>query len=177
MLFLVRADRNALSLAEPARRVIQQLNPAQPIAEVRRMEDVLGDNYSRQRFSAWLVSGFAMVALLLAAVGIYGLLAYSVTARTREFGVRAALGAGAGSIVALVFRTAVRPVLLGLLIGVAGAIGLSGLLKSLLFGIAPRDPVTFVAVPLFFAAVALLAGIPPARRAARLDPMEALRTE
>lgn len=177
MLFLVRTDRDALSLAEPARRVIQQLNPAQPIAEVRRMEDVLGENYSRQRFSAWLVSGFAVVGVLLAAVGIYGLLAYSVTARTREFGVRAALGADAQCIIALVFRTGVRPVLLGLLVGVAGAVALSGLLKSLLFGIAPRDPVTFAVVPLFFGAVALLAGVLPARRAARLDPMEALRTE
>jgi putative ABC transport system permease protein len=177
MLFLVRGEHSALSLAEPARRVIQRLNPTQPIAEVRRMEDVLGEDYSRQRFSAWLVSGFAAVALLLAAVGIYGLLAYSVTARTREFGVRAALGADAGSIIVLVLRTAARPVFFGLLIGVGGAVAASGLLKSLLFGIAPHDPVTFAVVPSFFAAVASIAAALPARRAARLDPMEALRTE
>src|SRR5262249_29733189 len=128
MLFMVRVDHNALGLAESARHVIRQLNPAQPIAEVRRLEDVLGENYSRQRFSAWLVSGFAAVALLLAAVGIYGLLAYSVTARTREFGVRAALGADASSIIVLVLRTGARPVLLGLVIGSAGAVALSGLL-------------------------------------------------
>jgi predicted lysophospholipase L1 biosynthesis ABC-type transport system permease subunit len=177
MQFLVRVDHDALRLAEPAGRMIQRLNPAQPIAEVRRMEDVLGENYSRQRFSSWLISGFAGVALLLAAVGIYGLLAYSVAARTREFGVRAALGADAGCITVLVLRTGARPVLLGLVIGVAGAVAISGLLKSLLFGIAPHDPVTFAVVPLFFAAVALAAAIGPARRAARLDPMEALRTE
>ena len=141
------------------------------------MEEVLGENYSRQRFSAWLLSGFAAVALALAAIGIYGVVAYSVTARRREFGVRAALGADANSIIVLVLRTGARPVLLGLLFGVAAAIAASNLLKSLLFGIAPHDPVTFTVVPLFFAAVALAAGIVPARRAARLDPMEALRTE
>lgn len=177
MIFLVRAERNAVSEAEPARRVIQRLNPAQPIAEVRPMEDVLGENYSRQRFSAWLVSGFAVVALLLAAIGIYGLLAYSVTARTREFGVRAALGADSRSIVFLVLRSGARPVAIGLAIGVAGAAAISGLMRSLLFGVAPHDPVTFVVVPLFFAGVAAIAALLPARRAARLDPMEALRTE
>lgn len=177
MLFLVRVDHDPLSLAEPARRIIQRLNPAQPIAEVRTMENVLGENYSRQKFSAWLLSGFALMALLLAAVGIYGLLAYSVTARTREFGVRVALGAGASSIITLVLRTGARPVLLGLAVGSAGAIALSGLLKSLLFGVPPRDPITFAAVPLFFAAVALVAGVLPARRAAHLDPMDALRAE
>jgi putative ABC transport system permease protein len=177
MVFLVHVDGNALSFAEPVRQVIQQLSATQPIAEVRRMEDVLGENYSRERFSAWLVSGFAGVALLLAAVGIYGLLAYSVTARTRELGVRAALGADARTIVVLVLRTGARPVLLGLLTGVAAAVAVSGLLQSLLFGIAPHDPTTFVIVPLSFAAVALVAAVVPARRAARLDPMEALRTE
>jgi putative ABC transport system permease protein len=177
MVFMVRADNDALNVAGPARRVIQQLNPAQPIAEVQRMEDVLGENYSRQSFSAWLVSGFAVVAVVLAAIGIYGLLAYSVTARTREFGVRAALGAESSSIILLVLRTAAGPVLLGLAVGNAGAVALSGLLKNLLFGVAPHDPTTFAVVPLLFAAVAMVAAVAPARRAARLDPMDALRTE
>ena len=100
-----------------------------------------------------------------------------VASRAHEFGIRAALGADANSIILLVLRTGARPTLLGLLFGVAAAVAASTLLKSLLFGIAPHDPVTFAAVPLFFAAVALAAGIVPARRAARLNPMEALRAE
>ena len=177
MYFLVRVDSNPLGLAGPARRIVRRLDPSLPIADVRTMEEVLGENYSRQRFSAWLLSGFAAVALALAAIGIYGVVAYSVTARTREFGVRAALGADGASIIWLVLRTGARPVLLGLLFGVPGAAAASHLLKSLLFGIAPHDPVTFAVVPFLFAAVALAAGIVSARRAAHLDPMEALRTE
>jgi putative ABC transport system permease protein len=177
MYFLVRIDSKPMGLAEPARRIIQGLDPSLPIADVRTMQEVLGENYSRQRFSAWLFSGFAAVALALAAIGIYGVVAYSVTARRREFGVRAALGADANSVIVLVLRTGAPPILLGLLFGVAAAVAASNLLKSLLFGIAPHDPVTFAVVPLFFAAVALAAGIVPARRAAYRDPMEALRTE
>ena len=172
MYFLVRVDSNPMGMAEPARRIIQGLDPSLPIADVRTMEEVLGEDYSRQRLSAWLLSGFAAVALALAAIGIYGVVAYSVTARRREFGVRAVLGADANSIIVLVLRTGARPILLGLLFGVAAAVAAANLLKSLLFGIAPNDPVTFAVVPLFFAAVALAAGIVPARRAGRLDPME-----
>jgi putative ABC transport system permease protein len=141
------------------------------------MEDILGENFARQRFSAWLLSGFSIVALALAGVGIYGVLAYSVTARTRELGVRAALGADSGRIIALVLKTGVRPVIGGLIVGLAGALALTGLLRSLLFGIGPRDPVTFLVVPCLLGAVALLAALLPARRAARLDPMDALRME
>jgi len=177
MIFIVRAERNPLSLSEPARTIIRGLDPAQPIAEIRTMEDILGENFARQRFSAWLLSAFSIVALVLAGVGIYGVLAYSVTARTREFGVRSALGADSGRIIALVLNTGARPVVGGLVVGIAGALALTGLLKSLLFGIGPRDPLTFIVVPCLFAAVALVAAYLPARRAARLEPMEALRTE
>ena len=111
------------------------------------MEDILGENFARQRFSAWLLSGFSIVALVLAGVGIYGVLAYSVTARTRELGVRAALGADSSRIVFLVLKTGARPVVGGVIIGLAGALALTGLLRSLLFGIGPRDPVTFIVVP------------------------------
>jgi putative ABC transport system permease protein len=177
MVLVLRVGHDPLSLSGTARRAIQQLDPEQPIAEVRSLEEVLGENFSRQRFSAWLLAGFATVALMLAAVGIYGLLAYSVTARTPEFGVRTALGAEPAQITSLVLKSGARPVIGGLVIGMAGAIASSGLLKNLLFGVRPRDPVTFFLVPLLLGATALLAAYLPARRAAGLDPMNALRAE
>jgi putative ABC transport system permease protein len=177
MVFLVRADRNPLGLARPARQAIQHLDRAQPIADVQTLEDVLGENFSRQRFSAWLLAGFATVSLVLAAVGVYGMLAWLVAARTREFGVRAAVGAGPKRIIALVLSDGLHPVLGGLIMGSAGALAVSGLLKSLLFGEGPRDPLTFAAVPLLLAGVSVLSAWIPARRAARLDPVQALRTE
>ena len=177
MTFAVRTDRNPLSYAEPARRIIRGLDPLQPIADVQTMDAILGENSARQRFSAVLLAGFSISSLLLAAVGIYGVLAYSVTQRTREIGVRVALGAEPARIVALMLRTGARPVLGGLAAGVGGALALSGLLRSLLFGIGPHDPWTFFLAPVLLIAVALAAAYVPARRAARVDPIEALRAE
>ena len=177
MVFLIRADRNPLSLAGPAQRAIRHLDPEEPIADVQTLGTVLGENFSRQRFSAWLLAGFATVSLVLAAVGIYGMLSWLVTARTREFGVRAAVGAGPNRIMALVFGDGLYAVAVGIAAGSAGALAVSGLLKSLLFGLGPRDPLTFTAVPLLLAAISMLSAWIPARRAALLDPTEALRTE
>jgi ABC-type antimicrobial peptide transport system permease subunit len=141
------------------------------------METVVRLTFSRQQFSAVLLGGFSVASLLLAAIGIYGLLAYSVTQRTREIGVRVALGAEPASIIRMVVASGARMVITGAAAGLAAALALSGLLKSLLFGIGPRDPLTFIAAPAIFAAVALVAAYVPARRAARVSPMEALRAE
>jgi len=175
MTFVVRAEGDPLLLAGAARRIVQGLDSAQPIAEVRSMETVVAETFSRQRFSALLLTGFSLGSLLLAAVGIYGVLAYSVTERTREIGVRMSLGAQPAQIVGMVVGRGARLVVAGAAVGLAGAWALSGLLKGLLFGIGPRDTATYVAVPLVLAAVALMAAYLPARRAARLEPMAALR--
>ncbi len=177
MTFAVRTEGDPLGLAEAARGVIRGIDPLQPIADVRTLDAVLGENSARQRFSAVLLSGFSIAALMLAAVGIYGVLAYSVAQRTREIGVRVALGAAPGRVVGLVVGAGARLVAAGAVVGMAGAWALTGLLKSLLFGVSPHDPLTFLMAPTLLAAVALVAAYLPAWRAARLDPMDALRAE
>jgi len=175
MVIVARTDGNPLGLVEPARRAILALDAAQPIADVRTMDEVIARTFSRQRFSAFLLSGFSLASLLLAAIGLYGVLAFSVASRTREIGVRAALGATPGDLVRMVVGAGARVVAAGTALGIAGAVALSGLLRSLLFGVGPRDPATYIAVPLVLATVAVVAAWLPARRAARLDPMAALR--
>src|SRR5262249_37487918 len=175
MPFGVGTAGDPMSLAGPIRRIVQGLDPAQPIANVRTMQAIVAETFSRQRFSALLLSGFSLASLLLAAVGIYGVLAYSVTERTREIGVRMSLGALPSQIVGMVLARGARLVGAGVIAGLGGAMAASGLLKGLLFGIGPRDTVTYLAVPAVLAAVALLAAYVPARRALRLEPMDALR--
>ena len=177
MTFVVRAKSDPLSLSEPVRRVIHGIDAAQPVAQMRTMETVVRETFSRQKFSALLLGGFSLVSLLLAAVGIYGVLAYSVTERTREIGLRIALGAEPGRILKLVLSSGMRVVLIGAVVGMGGALALTGLLKSLLFGVTARDSTTFAAVPAVLIAVALLAAYLPARRASRLAPVDALRAE
>jgi putative ABC transport system permease protein len=177
MVFVVRTEGDPVSLAAPVRRVLGELDAGQPVAEVRTMEEILADTLSRQRFSTVLLASFSIGALLLAAIGIYGVLAYSVTERTREIGVRVALGAEPSRIVSLIIRMGAAVAGSGLVVGLLGALAVSNVLKSLLFGIKPQDLVTFLTVPLILLAVALVAAWLPARRAARLDPMQALRVE
>jgi putative ABC transport system permease protein len=177
MVFVLRTAQDPMSVAESAGRIIKQMDPELAVGDVRPMTTVVRQTFARQQFSAVLLAGFSLASLLLAAIGIYGVLAYSVTQRTREIGVRIALGAVPGSIVRLVVTSGARMVIAGAIAGVAAALALSGLMKSLLYGIGPRDPLTFIAAPAVLVAVALFAAYVPARRAARVSPMEALRTE
>jgi putative ABC transport system permease protein len=177
MVLVVRTATNPLGQAEAIRRVIRRIDPAQPIADVRTMETVIADTFSRQHFSTLLLAGFSSASLLLAAIGIYGILTYAVSERTREIGLRVALGATPRRVMSLIIRAAARPVLSGFFIGITGALALTGLLRSLLFDISPRDPFTFIAAPAILGFVALIAAFLPARRASRLDPMSALRRE
>jgi putative ABC transport system permease protein len=177
MVILVRSDHNPLGAADSLRRAIRNIDPAQPIADVRTMEEVIAETFSRQHFSTLLLAGFSGASLLLAAIGIYGILAYSVSERTREIGVRVAIGATPGRVMALILGAAAPAVIGGIVAGITGALVLSGLLRGMLFQIGPRDPLTFAAVPAILALVALLSAYLPARRAARLDTMSALRAD
>ena len=130
-----------------------------------------------QRFNAGLFGGFAALAMILAAIGIYGVLAYSVNQRTREIGLRMALGAERSDVLRLILRQGMTLAVEGMALGLAGALALTRVLRSLLFGVSATDPFTFVGITLLLTAVAFLACYWPARRAARVDPMEALRYE
>jgi predicted permease len=165
---------------QAASAIIEQLRQASggfAVAHVRTMDEVVGLSTSRENFNMLLLVMFGGVALVLAAIGIYGLMAYSVQQRTQEIGIRMALGADRGLIRKLVVWQGTRLTLIGIVVGLAAAFGLTRLIASLLFGVKAWDPIVFATVPLILAAVALLAVWVPASRAARLDPMQALRVE
>jgi putative ABC transport system permease protein len=165
------------SLVAAIRREVQNLDPEQPIYHVATMEQRVGDSVGPQRFDALLLALFAVVALLLAVVGIYGVMSYWVTQRTHEIGVRVALGAQPWQVLRLVLARAAWLTLTGLTVGVVGAFVLAHLLSGLLFGVRPIDPLTLLAASTSVAGIALVASWQPARRAAGVDPMVALRYE
>jgi len=177
MTVLVRTSGDPLALVSAARTELQKLDPELPMAAVATMDQLLSDSLSRSRFTMLLLGIFAAVALLLAAVGIYGLIAYSVTQRTQELGIRIALGAQRRDVLRLVLAQGTRLTLLGLALGVLAALALSRLLATLLFAVTATDPLTFAGVAALLAFVALLACFLPARRATRVDPLVALRYE
>ncbi|MBI1762097.1 MAG: ABC transporter permease [Acidobacteria bacterium] len=177
MTFVLRTKGESLALAAAARNVIQTLDPQQPVADVRTLASLLGKSIARQRFNTLLLGVFAAVALLLSAIGIYGVMAYAVTQRTHELGIRTALGASAADILRLVLGQGMRLVLAGVVLGLGAALLLTRLVKTLLFNVSTTDPLTFAGVALLLTAVALLACWLPARRAAQVDPLVALRCE
>jgi predicted permease len=174
---LLRASGDPMGLASAARGVIRGLDPALAPFGVEPLEETLSRSVAERRFTMLVLGLFAALALVLAAVGIHGVLSFGIARRTREFGLRMALGAPPGLVRRLVVREGLALAGCGLAIGLLAALGLTRLLANLLFGVAPRDPATFLAVALFLAAVAGSASYLPARRATRVDPAVALRTE
>ena len=175
--FVVRANAPGSSLQQAIRSEVRSLDAALPVANYRTMERVVADAVARPRFSTVLFGLFALTALLLTVVGLYGVVAYAASQRTHEIGIRIALGAGAREVVLLVIRQGMLPALIGLVLGMAGAFALTRLLTNQLYEVKSTDPLTYCAVAIALLAVALLACWLPARRVASLDPLAALRCE
>ena len=154
---------------------IHQVGPDVPVVDVLSMDDVIAKSLSSQRFVLYLLASFAGLALLLAAVGIYGVLSYTVRRRVREIGIRMALGASSSDVLKMVVTDGMKPILIGVGIGLAAALALSRLIVSLIFHVRPTDPATFAAVAALLIAVGIAANILPAYRATRIEPTRTLR--
>jgi putative ABC transport system permease protein len=175
--FLIRTTGSPMSIARDAIALVRSIDPRQPVAFVRTMEDVRSENIAAPRLVTYLLGLFAVLALVISIAGIVGLVAFTVSQRTKELGIRMALGAANGSVLWMVVRHGISLVLIGLAVGTAGALALTRFIGSWLYGVTPTDPVTFISIALVFAATAVVAAYFPARRAAKVDPMIALRAE
>jgi len=177
MQFMIRSTGNPMAIVPAVRKAIAEIDPGRPLVDVSTTASRLGAGRGRFRSFVWLVSVFAAVAMLLAAIGTYGVMAYTVEQRRCEIGIRRALGAGPREIVAMVGRRAIAFVAIGLAGGLAGALALTRLIASQLWDVTPTDPLTFVAVSVLLVAIAAIACVIPARRALSVDPTVALRTD
>ncbi len=175
--FVIRTIGDPMQLASTARQEVQRLDAALPVRNLRPMEEVLSRSIAQERFNMSLLGLFATIGLTLAAIGIYGVMSYAVTQRTREIGVRMALGAQRLDVMRLVVRQGMTLVIIGVVLGLAGAFALTRLMASLLFEVTAKDPFTFVAVSALLTLVAFVACYLPARRATKVDPLVALRYE
>jgi putative ABC transport system permease protein len=175
--FVIGASVDPLSLVAAVRREVSAVDGEQPVFNVRSLEQVMADSISRQRFQTLLLGAFATTALLLAAIGVYGVVSYSVSQRTEEIGIRIALGARPRDVLRLVIGHGFILTVLGMALGLAGALGLTRLMAGLLFGVSANDPLTFGVTALLLTAVALSAALVPARRATKVDPLVAIRNE
>lgn len=174
---VVKTDVDPASMAATVRKAVWEVDKDQPVSNIRTMEDILADSIARQRFSMLLLAIFAGVALVLAGVGIYGVMSYSVAQRTREIGIRMALGAQTGAVLKLAVSYGMKLVIVGVLIGLIAAFALTRVMATLLFGVTATDPATFTLISLLLICVAAIASYIPARRATKVDPLIALRYE
>jgi predicted permease len=177
MTLVIRTTNDPLNVAAAARGVIRSLDPDQPLSEIRTMESLLSESMGRARFNTVLLSVFAVVALILASIGIYGVMAYAVTQRTQEIGIRMALGAQARDVLKIVIMQGMTLALIGIAAGLLAAFALTRWMETLLFGVRPADPLTFTVIVAVLTMVALIACWIPARRATKVDPLVALRSE
>jgi predicted permease len=177
MTFSIRTNLPPLAIATAVRKVVSQVDPNLPIAEMRTMDDQVSESIHTERLFAGLVAGFGIAAALLAAIGLFGVMAYAVARRSREIGIRLALGATTGKVRWMVLRESVVIVLVGLVVGVPSALGLSRLVQSMLYGVRPHDVSSFAAAALLMVLIGAAAAWIPARRASKVDPMTALRCE
>jgi ABC-type antimicrobial peptide transport system permease subunit len=175
--WIVRTATSPASLRPAIQREFLAVDSQLPVTKIRTMETVVAEGLARENFNTLLLGVFAGIALVLAAIGIYGVMSYAVEARTREIGIRMALGAGRRETLALIVGQGMRLIGLGIALGLAAAFGLTRLMTTLLFGVKPTDPFTFIVVPVVLSSVALLATFIPARRATKVDPVIALRYE
>src|SRR5262249_39695450 len=174
---VVRAARDVMSLATPIRRLIASLDSDLPVKNILTMEQIVGESTASSSFTATLVLSFAGLSLLLAAVGLYGVLSYLVTQRTPEIGIRMALGAERKRVLRLMLLDGLRPALVGFALGMAASVAITRLIRSVLYGTSPLDPPVFNMVGLTLLLASGVACLVPAWRAARIDPMHALRSD
>jgi ABC-type antimicrobial peptide transport system permease subunit len=177
MAYVVRATGNPHGLFNSIRRTVREIDPAIPVLDLRSVDETVDLSVATRRFNTTLLGAFALLALVLAAVGLYGLMAYSVVQRTREIGIRLAIGATPTDVLQLVVGQAARIAGVGILIGLVGALGLTRIMRTLLFDVSPLDPPTFAAAAVLLLGIASLASYIPARRAARIDPQSAIRAD
>jgi putative ABC transport system permease protein len=177
MNLIVRASTDPMSLAKAVQKEIRAIDPDQPVANVRTLQEVVSNSIARPRFNMMLLAIFAGVALVLASVGLYGVMNYSATQRTHEIGIRMALGATRQDVMRLVVGKGMLLTAIGIGIGVAASIGLTRVMQSFLFGVHATDALTFTAVSALLIGVALIANYIPARKATRVNPVIALRYE
>jgi ABC-type antimicrobial peptide transport system permease subunit len=172
---IVRGSASAAPIASSLRSILAGIDPRIPVSEVQTISELIGQSLGSTRLNTALLTGFALIALLLSMTGIYGVLTYAVSRRTAEIGIRVALGASHKTIFGLILRQGMQPIIPGVAIGMVASLAVTQFLGTLLFEVKPTDPPSYVAVTLLIGATALMACLLPARRALRVDPVTALR--